>query len=204
MTPQLTTKNGHDFFAVSSMLQKAIRRGEVADAAWAVAELAPKYAAYVWRRLLVVSAEDCSSFVTGEVVALYDAWQVLHRHDSSQGHRIFLLKAILLMACAKHTRDSDELGLLVADRMTDERIERGFLEAAVYLLDNPADDDDDRSIPDYVYDVHTRVGRRRGKTVEQFITEEHEMLSDPSSIWRNWKEISESPVYVEPEVDFDS
>jgi hypothetical protein len=189
------------------MLQKALRRGEVVDAAWACNEMLPRYAQYVWRRLFTVSAEDCAGMVTGEIVAIYDAWSVLQRHNPNhpRAHRVFFAKAIVLLAKCKHSRDSDELGLLISDRVTDEHLEKAFAEAKAHIVDDPPPPlNEDATIPDYVYDVHTRRGRRAGRTVEAFLKEEHEALTDRSSMWRNWRDLSQSPVYVEPEVDFDA
>ena len=71
---RLVTKNRRDFYEVSSLLQKPLRRGDMIMSSRAVSELLPKHANYIWNRLMIVSAEDCGDMVTGETVALYDAW----------------------------------------------------------------------------------------------------------------------------------
>jgi hypothetical protein len=65
-------------------------------------------------------------------------------------------------------------------------------------------DDDDWTIPDYVYDVHTRLGRRRGKTRAGFIRQEHDALSDGSSIFKNADAMIDSAAWVQPEFDWPS
>ena len=73
MDYQMLTKNGHSFWDMSSMLQKAIRRGDYARAGYAANELFDRYNGYLWRRLLVISAEDCYGAVTQEIIALKQA-----------------------------------------------------------------------------------------------------------------------------------
>src|SRR3954470_3106395 len=118
---KLWTKNGRDFYEVASLLQKSLRRGDIVMAARAVNELLPRYANYCWNRLMTVSAEDCADMVTGEIVALYDAWAKVNEssRDNSKG-RVFFAKAIVILARCRHSRDADELNLLVADRLPDD------------------------------------------------------------------------------------
>jgi hypothetical protein len=203
--PSLFTKNGRDFYEVSSLLQKALRRGDIVMASRAVNELLPRYANYCWNRLLVVSAEDCSDMVTAEVVALYDAWRKVMQDTNPEsrpglrGRPIFLAKAIVLLAKCKHSRDADELILLVSDRIPDAEFD-----AAITECEAVAVDDADWDIPDYVYDVHTRVGRKRGKTRADFLRLEHDALSDATTIFANADEMIDSPTYVQPELEWPS
>lgn len=68
--PQLYTKNGHSMYDMVSLLQKAIRRGDVEIAGYAANELRGRYNAYLWRRLLAISAEDCYGIMTKEIEAM--------------------------------------------------------------------------------------------------------------------------------------
>lgn len=195
---QLFTKNGRDFYEVASLLQKSLRRGDIKYAACAVNELFPKYANYCWNRLMTVSAEDCADLVTGEIVALHDAWVQVNKgkSDNSKG-RIFLAKAILILARARHSRDADELNLLVVDRLP-----AGEFDAALAACDELITEVDaawDGTIPRWVYDVHTRKGRRMGMTKAQFVRDEHDALTDPVTLFANIDEMIDSPAYVEPE-----
>lgn len=218
------TKNGHDFFAVSSLMQKAIRRGDVTLASRAVCELLPKYGNYVWNRLLVVSAEDCSELVTGEVMACYLAWCKLNdanprsqrieedgkpgrgprsdmawdgpRGGQKKGSRVFFMKAVVLLCKAVHCRDADEIGLLVADRLPEKEFTRALRQAVKEM-----DVDEPIEIPDYVYDVHTRRGKREGKTREDFLRQEHAVMD--KSMFLNFDEMVDAWGYIEPVIDWD-
>ena len=198
------TKNGYDFFAVSSLLQKAIRRGDIVYASRACNELLPKYANYAWNRLLIVSAEDCHGLITQEIIALYQAWKKATNETSSKKPgriegRIFFSKAIVLLAECKHSRDQDELILLVSNRMPDE-----VFEAALGRVEAVMDaNESDFEIPEWVNDVHTAAGRRKGATLDDFIRDERAALSKPSpSVFGNFDHLVETWGWAEPVVKF--
>ena len=72
-------KRGYAFCAVSSAMQKAIRRGDTRFAGyWALELWASGYGNYVWKRLLTVSAEDCWGILTQEVKALHDCYALVN------------------------------------------------------------------------------------------------------------------------------
>ena len=75
---------------------------------------------------------------------------------------------ILLCECYK-TRDADHLNNLAVDRVApdDERVLAALDDARREPLE----------VPPYTFDVHTRKGKKAGKTKEQFFTEEHEALT---------------------------
>jgi hypothetical protein len=170
-------------------------------AARAADELLPRYANYALNRLLTVSAEDCADMVTAEVLALHDAWAKVRKdasptsRASRTGHRIFLLKAIVLLAKCRHSRDADELGLLIVDRMSEDQ-----LDAALADVDSQLSGDADWEFPEYAFDVHTKRGRKAGKTRAQFIREEHDALSNSTSMFANFDEMAASAEYVQPEL----
>ncbi|MCX6877332.1 MAG: hypothetical protein NTW21_26515 [Verrucomicrobia bacterium] len=75
MSYHLNTKRGYSFPAVSSAMQKAVRRGDAKLAGyWALELWASGFGQYVWRRLLTVSAEDCWGILTQEVKAVHDSY----------------------------------------------------------------------------------------------------------------------------------
>ena len=216
------TKNGHDFFAVSSLMQKSLRRGDVTLASRAVCELLPKYANYVWNRLLVVSAEDCSELVTGEVMACYLAWCKLNddrprsqrteegkpgrgpasdmgwdgpRGGMKKGSRVFFMKAVVLLAKAKHSRDADEIGLLVADRLPEKEFVRALRHAVKEI-----DGNEPLEIPEWVFDVHTSRGKRMGKTREDFLRQEHAVMD--ATMFLNFDDMVNAWGYIEPAIDW--
>jgi replication-associated recombination protein RarA len=201
---KIYTKNGHDFFAVSSLLQKSLRRGDVVLAATACIELLPKYANYCWKRLFVVSAEDCDALVTQEIVALHQAW--VHVGKSNAGSkvearregRIFFAKAIVTLAKCHHSRDQDELLHLIVNRIPASVVEAALSEVANVFA---ADDGKNIEIPDWVYDKHTARGRREGKTLDDFLHEEHDALVNSSTMFGNFDEMVDTWGYVEPNID---
>ena len=48
---KLLTKNGHSLFTMSSLMQKAIRRGDKDKAGYACNELISRYPDYVWKKI---------------------------------------------------------------------------------------------------------------------------------------------------------
>lgn len=163
---QLKTKKGYDFFEASSALQKSIRRNDVKLAGYFALELwHSNYRDYVWKRLLTISAEDCYGIITKEVYALYKSYEVVNKRAKKPAGRIFLSKAVILLCESLKSRDADHLQNLVYDR-DDVDAQKLIEEVRNETLD----------IPEYAYDVHTRKGKRMGKTKEDFFREELEAL----------------------------
>lgn len=104
MAGTLYTKNGHNMFEVSSLIQKAIRRSSKDYACYAANELMPRFRNYLWKRILCVSAEDCYDLVTNRIVALKQA-------DDSQGWQqkspMFIEKALSILLATRKNRDAD-------------------------------------------------------------------------------------------------
>lgn len=118
---ELRTKNGHNMFDVSSMVQKSLRRGLVNDALYAANEMIPKYRSYLWKRLLTVSAEDCFGFMTSKIAALRLADKATDETD-----RRYIATAVCILANAKKNRDADYFAcnlLNSRDKMTLKEIE---------------------------------------------------------------------------------
>ncbi len=166
----LLTARGYALSDVASALQKAIRRGDARLAGYWAIEMftgggkAPLgYKEYVWRRLLVVSAEDCAGLITREIVGLYEAWKLADKK------RIFVAKAVVLLCQAHKSRDADHLTNLVYDlQAIDEAALEAELEAARAQPE---------PIPEYAYDCHTATGKKRGKTKRNFFLEEFDALT---------------------------
>jgi replication-associated recombination protein RarA len=165
MRRELTTVRGYSLPDVASALQKAIRRADGRIAGYFAIELFESgFAAYAWRRLLTISAEDCVELVTQEVTALRDA-----QLGAGKGRgRVFLAKAVLVLCQCGKSRDADHLTNLVYDRraVDEALLERELAEAR----------QDVAAIPDYAFDCHTAEGRRRGKTKREFFVTEHDAL----------------------------
>lgn len=164
---KMTTQRGYDFYEVASCLQKAIRRADCKLAGYMALELFPKYSEYCWKRLLTISAEDCAGIITKEIKALYDSFHVINKGrkgDDLKG-RIFISKAVIILCQADHNRDSDILSNYVYDKkigVSDDVLTEWFEEVRRENV----------KIPEYVFDCHTRKGKQRGKTKQDFFREE--------------------------------
>ena len=168
----MTTQRGYDFYEVASCLQKAIRRGDVKYAGYMALELFPTYAEYCWKRLLTISAEDCHPMVTQEIKALYDSFWVINRGKSGKDlkGRVFISKAVIILARCGHNRDADILSNYIYDKkisVSDDVISDYF--DKVRQQDLP--------MPEYVYDCHTLRGKKMGKTKKDFFIEEEKSLA---------------------------
>ena len=171
MTNSPQTKRGYNLFEVISCLQKAIRRGNVALAGYMAIELFESgCATHCWKRLLTISAEDCSGIVTQEIKALHESYQLLNENAPKPRSRIFISKAVIVLCEARKSRDADHLQNYVYDReMIDAReLVKSITEAREHPENIP--------LPDYTFDVHTRRGKAQGKTKTEFFQEEFAAL----------------------------
>ena len=99
----LFTLNGHNMFDVSSLIQKSLRRCDIEYASYAAHEMMYKFRSYLWKRLLVVSAEDCFDLVSGRVLQL-------QKKDIAQGdfnNSSFISQAVGLLCMTRKNRDAD-------------------------------------------------------------------------------------------------
>lgn len=162
------TKRGYNMFEVASCLQKAIRRAETDLAGYMAIELFESgFAKYCWKRLLTISAEDCAGLITQEIKSLFDSWLVLTDNGEKQKSRIFISKAVIVLCQSRKSRDADHLTNYIYDRaMVDAQRLEAAIEEARSQPENVA-------LPEYTFDVHTSVGRRRGRSKEQFFRDEH-------------------------------
>lgn len=99
----MKTRNGQSFYEISSMLQKAIRRGLYDDAFYAANELVPQYRNYMWKRLFTVSAEDCHDLVSSRVYEL----KCLDSNVRDAKERKYISEAVGLLVGARKNRDAD-------------------------------------------------------------------------------------------------
>lgn len=173
MSFELKTVNGYDMYEMSSMLQKAIRRSDIPHAAYAANELSVKFRAYMWRRLLTCSAEDCYGIMTKEIVALQQADSFVNaKAKAGATNDLFIAKAVVLLCMARKNRDADYVAcnFMWGDRLlTDEEFEEfvDYKQVAQLRMENG------EKVPDYVYDCHTWQGKRKGLTArDMFETEQ--------------------------------
>jgi replication-associated recombination protein RarA len=167
--PKLYTKNGHDFYVVASLLQKAIRRGDFKRAGYAANEFFGLYHGFLWNRLLIISAEDCSAMVTDEILALRKADEYIHKNKKPY-NKIFVGKAIAILLEAFKGREGD----YVADSLMREinpemRADPYFNQDDEAVdIENITVDDGGELFPDYVYDPHTWKGKSMGRHFKNY------------------------------------
>ena len=170
------TKNGYSMYEMSSMIQKAIRRCDIPHAAYAANELSVKYRAYLWRRLLTVSAEDCYGIMTKEIIALQQADETVNaKNKPGFTNDLFIAKAVILLCMARKNRDADYVAcnFMWGDRpLTDEEYDQFVDYEEVERLKSVTRFD----VPGYVFDRHTIKGRAKGKTTLDFFRDENDSL----------------------------
>ena len=166
------TRNNHNMYDMASMLQKSIRRCDVEKAGYAAMELFGNYNKYLWKRLLVISAEDCYGIMSKEIISLK-----LTDDEVNAGKKgydrdpLFVAKAIVLLCLARKNRDGCYMAcnFMLPDRvLNDDEIEH------VDITKCQLGDD---GIPDWVFDVHTIRGKANGKTDLDMTISEQEALT---------------------------
>ena len=95
------TKNGYLLQEIASALQKDIRRGNEKEAlGWAL-EMFPEYSNYVWKRLLVISAEDVEDPQACSIVNAFRESFYFSNERRAKGedykHRLFITKEVLFL-----------------------------------------------------------------------------------------------------------
>ena len=162
----LRTIGGYDFFESSSAMQKAIRRADVRVAGFFALELwSSGHRDYVWRRLFTISAEDCFGIITKEVEALWQGHELVNKKSIEPKGRIFVSKAVILLCECKKSRDADHLQNFIYDK-NDLDVEAWIEDVRCHPI----------PIPAYTYDIHTKAGKKRGRTKEDFFRDEYEAL----------------------------
>lgn len=154
---ELRTLSGHNMYDMASLLQKAIRRGDLAKAAYAAKELYARYYKYVWKRLLVISAEDCYGIMTKEIVALKCADDIVNEGRKPNGRDlIFISKAVTLLCMARKNRDACYVAcnLFTPYNTCPESEIPSVDDISALTLDE---------IPEWTYDCHTLKGKKNGK-----------------------------------------
>lgn len=166
---KMITKSGHDFYVVSSLLQKAIRRGDYKRAGYACNELYEKYSSYVWNRLIVISAEDCKAPVTKEIIALREADEMINKKKKGEDRtKIFVGKAlVILLECFKG-RDADYMASCMMREINPEmRSDPAFNQDWDSLNCNYVKPEGE-IFPDYVFDPHTLRGKQMGRNFKTY------------------------------------
>lgn len=163
----LRTRSGHNMYDMASMMQKSIRRGLVRYASYAAYELYGRYYNYVWKRLLVISAEDCYGIMTKEIIALKFADDEVNKGRKGYDREtVFLAKAVVLLCEARKNRD----GCYVACNfmLPDSFLSQEEFDKIGYVTDEELNKMkmDESDFPDWVFDVHTLKGKYVFKKTE--------------------------------------
>ena len=168
----MLTRNKHNFYDMSSLLQKSIRRCDVEKAGYAAMELFGSYNKYLWKRLLVISAEDCYGIITKEIISLKLADDEVNAGKKGYDRDpLFVAKAITLLCLARKNRDGCYMAcnFMLPDRvLNDDEIEH---------VDITKCQLGDEGIPDWVFDVHTIRGKKAGLTDLDMTISEQEALT---------------------------
>ncbi len=141
----LKTKNGYQLGEVVSALQKSIRRGLEEEAMYWALEMADSgFGRYVWKRLMVIAAEDIGLADPQTLILTTCGWLATKEATNSftkpPGMKTEFLGMVILYLCrsAKNREGDDFVWYLQERRMRGWRID----------------------IPDYALDGHTERGRR--------------------------------------------
>lgn len=171
MAYELRTRNGHNMYDMASMMQKSIRRCDIERASYRAYELYGNFSEYMWRRLLVISAEDVWGIMTKEIIALKNADDIVNKKRKGyEKDAIFVAKAVYLLCIAKKSRDACYVAcnFMIPDEvLPEDQIEHMDVEQIKEMRLK------DSEIPEWVFDIHTLRGKKAGKTdVEMTVNEE--------------------------------
>lgn len=155
---QITTLNGYDMFEVVSAFQKEIRRSNEKNAMyWGVELYNSGFIPYAWKRMIIMSTEDIGlAYPNAPVIinALYEQYQKLSeaKGDKKGQNRLPYTQAILFLVRCPKSRHTDW--------------------ALNYYFDSHLFVDTKMMpIPEYALDIHTRRGKQKGKTINDFFNE---------------------------------
>ena len=170
---EMKTRDGYNFWVMASLFQKAIRRGDIPKASFAAWQLMDKYEGYLWNRMLIITAEDIDGMLGWAIIGLKIEQDMVKKHSNGRNKgTIFVAKAIELLCKAKKCRDAcyiDCNWLWKADRVEEAL-------SAEDLKELPREELTNKTIPNWVYDVHTYQGKIAGKTVWDMIKDEEKAL----------------------------
>lgn len=149
---QMLTEKGYEFFEVSSAFQKSIRRCmEDESLYWAIELWNSNYKEYVWKRMLIIASEDvglAEPQMATHIWSLYQIYtQLAKKKDKHCPEKLQFVQAVVMLARCKKSRYID---MILADK---------FMTHSKTHLE----------IPEWAYDMHTRKGRKMGRSGRQGI-----------------------------------
>ena len=155
--PWTRLRTAHDLAAdeVISALQKAIRRGNVENAALLAYEMAhtsPELERCLWDRLSVISVEDIGFGDVLAPVLVRSLAQLSHRFDRHRGDRsLFAVHAVRYLATRHKDCSTDEMYNWMLHAVENEGLRP--------------------QLPDWVIDMHTARGQAMGRAERHFLEE---------------------------------
>lgn len=155
MTYQLKTQNDLNFYHVSSAFQKCVRRGMEKEALWYGTELfISGYEEYAWFRIMVMCSEDvglANPNLIVQIHSLHQTYSIFKKKKNKHGpERLPFMNALLLLIRSSKSRIVDNI-----------LCEQFFLRESI----------EQPEYPDFVFDMHTREGKRMGRGNEHFYEE---------------------------------
>lgn len=157
----IKTRNGFSGDEIISMLQKSIRRGIEKDALMAAYEMyitSPQMEDKMWRRLLVICAEDIG-FGDPMISILVESLNRMRKEFLyNEGDRsIFFVHAIRCMCKCKKERSNDYIKTLITQDF---------------------ENDCPLTVPEYALDMHTEKGREMGRDIIHFYKEASRVIPE--------------------------
>lgn len=168
---QILTYNDYDMFEVVSALQKSIRRGKEEDAMfWGVELYISGFANYAWKRLQIIAMEDvglANPFAALVVSNLKAIWtEMSAKEDKKNQERLPYTQAILYLTHSDKSRHTDW--------------------CQAFWFDEVIINGKGKEIPDYALDIHTRRGKRMGKTIDNFFNEGSHLEKHVEISYESW------------------
>ncbi|MEM3618587.1 MAG: hypothetical protein QXK47_05900 [Candidatus Bathyarchaeia archaeon] len=173
-----------DIAILKSALQKSIRRGYVEKAMAFAVQLLEKAGWYVtWRRLRIISVEDCG--VPETIMAVETLYRQFLEFKGKNGKALSwdakrcVVSAALIMAESKKDRRADEFMELwhVFEKKKNVKPLQSLKELWT-------------AVPDEAFDCHTIQGRRMGRGAEYWysVSSKCENMTEEYAKWRSWWE----------------
>jgi replication-associated recombination protein RarA len=151
---QILTKKGYDFFEVSSSFQKSIRRSIEDDAMyWATEFIESNFEKYLWKRMFVMVSEDiglANCDLPMQFHSLHYSYELLKKAKAKE-YKLPIYHCVLLLVRSPKSRLID---------WAHGRYQDGY-----YFREN------DKKIPDYALDMHTRKGKSFGRGIDYFFSD---------------------------------
>ena len=170
---KLQLESGLNFFHVSSAFQKCVRRGMQHEALWFGTELfISGFEEYAWFRMLVMASEDvgiAEPQTAVQINSLYETYKIFKKKKNKHGpERLPFVNAILTLIRSNKSRMVDNL-----------LCEYMFLRDSV----------EQPELPDFVFDMHTREGKKMGRGNEFFYEESALINNVPEWIFKEEFEV---------------